>query len=583
MKKSFHVFLTTWWIISFFLLGSLAYGAAAKAPAAKAPAAKGPAAKAPQYGGTLTFHRVINPIAWDINEWTWKHGNDTGFYMEHLIMGDLQKGPRGSKVFEFHNAGWIPPAVSRGELLESWEVKKKEMQIILHLRKGVMWQERPGIMKARELVADDVIYSLNRLKTSKKAIPLYLDFVGKMEALDKYTVIIHMAEWCADWPYRFGWGYYDAIQASEQEKAPGGPNKWENATGTGPFMIAEYKDGHSQVYTKNPNYWDSDVIGGKKYKLPFVDKLNIPLIKDEQTALSSFRTGKLDMYLAMNWKHVAEFKKNLPQLKWQRTLGTGNFTMAMRMDQKPFNDIRVRRAMNLAINRKEIIDSFYGGNAELHTYPFPPSFKEVYTPLDKLPPAARELFTYNPEKAKKLLAEAGYPNGFSVKAQISNATQEGMDIGALVVAYLAKIGVKLELEPLDYGLYLTRMLKKNHSEGYFFANDHGGPYSGIRKNFMTGQTWNPHLMADPYMDKSWQEAVEDPKLTDKQSMEVMKKLAVYAIEQAPCIILPTSYFYSAWWPWVQNYYGELFVGAQRGAPIMARVWIDQEMKKKMGF
>ena len=145
------------------------------------------------------------------------------------------------------------------------------------------------------------------------------------------------------------------------------------------------------------------------------------------------------------------------------------------MDQKPFNDIRVRRAMNLAVNKKEIIDSFFGGNAELHTYPFPPSFKDVYTPLEKLPPSARELYTYNPEKAKKLLAEAGYPNGFTFKAQISNASQTSMDLAAMVVAYLAKIGVNLELEPMDYPSYLSRMTKKNHSEGYFFSNDHGGP------------------------------------------------------------------------------------------------------------
>ena len=59
----------------------------------------------------------------------------------------------------------------------------------------------------------------------------------------------------------------------------------------------------------------------------------------------------------------------------------------------------------------------------MHTYPFPPSFKDVYTPLDKLPPSARELYTYNPEKAKKLLAEAGYPNGFTFKAQIANNSQ----------------------------------------------------------------------------------------------------------------------------------------------------------------
>ncbi len=572
MKRSFHVFLMILSAISVLFIGSLTYGAATKAAAARQP----------QYGGNLTLYRAINPIAWDIREWTWKYSNDTGFYAEHLMMGDLQKGPRGTNQFEFQTEAWIPTQFARGELLEKWEVKKNPMQIILYLRKGIMWQEKPGVMKARELVADDVVYSLNRLKTSPKAIPLYLDFLGKMETPNKYTVVINMAEWCMDWPYRMGWGYYDGIQAPEQEKAPGGPNKWENVTGTGPFMLTEYKDGHSQTYIKNPKYWDSETIGGKKYNLPFVDKVYLSIIKDEQTALSSFRSGKLDMFLGVNWKYVDELKRSLPQLKWQRVLTWTNFSLALRMDKKPFNDIRVRRALNLAVNKKEIIDSFFGGDAEMHTYPFPPSFKEVYTPLDKLPPSARELYTFNPEKAKKLLAEAGYPNGFTFKAQVSNASQVQLDLASMVVAYLAKVGVTLVLEPMDYPSYLTMMLKKTHSEGYFLSTGHTNPAAGIRKNFLTGQTWNPHMMADPYLDKTWQEAIENPKLTEKQAMEILKRLGVYALEQAPAVIIPTSYNYYAWWPWVQNYYGESNIGAQRFGPITARIWIDQEMKKKMG-
>jgi peptide/nickel transport system substrate-binding protein len=560
-------------IILFLLLGSFSYGAATKATAAKAP----------QYGGTLTFHRTINPIAWDTREWTWKYSNDSGFYAEHLMMGDLQKGPRGANQFEFQTEAWNPTQFVRGELLEKWEVKKNPMQIILHLRKGIMWQEKPGVMKARELVADDVVYSLGRLKNSPKAIPLYLDFLGKMETPDKYTVVISMTEWCMDWPYRMGWGYYDGIQAPEQEKAPGGPNRWENVTGTGPFMLTEYKDGHSQTYTKNPRFWDSETIGGKKYKLPLVDKVYLPIIKDEQTALSSFRSGKLDMFLGVNWKYVDELKKSLPQLKWQRVLTQNNFSLALRMDKKPFNDIRVRQALNLAVNKKEIIDSFFGGNAEMHTYPFPPSFREVYTPLEKLSPAAREIYSYNPEKAKKLLTEAGYANGFTFKAQVSNANQVQLDLAAMVVAYLAKIGVTLVLEPMDYPSYLSMMLKKTHSEGYFLSTGHTNPAAGIRKNFLTGQTWNPHMMADAYMDKTWQDAIENPKLTEKQAMETLKKLGVYALEQVPAVIIPTSYNYFAWWPWVQNFYGESNVGAQRIGPVTARVWIDQEMKKKMGY
>ena len=169
-------------VLSLLLLGSFAYGATAK----------GASVKQPQYGGTLTIVTDMNPISWDIDDWIWKHANDTGFYMEHLLMGDLQKGPRGTNQYAFQDGGWIPPEVLRGQLLQSWEVKKNPLQLIFHLRKGVMWQEKPGVMKARELVADDVVYSINRLKNSPKAIPLYMDFVGKMETPDKYTLVINM-------------------------------------------------------------------------------------------------------------------------------------------------------------------------------------------------------------------------------------------------------------------------------------------------------------------------------------------------------------------------------------------------------
>ena len=562
---------------SFFVLLTLLFGTFH--PEARA-------AEKVQYGGTLTYFDLsptVNPISWDIYNWVWKQPNDAGFYMEHLIMGDLQKGPRGTRQYDFHSRDWIPHDIQRGQLLQNWEVKKNPLQIILHLRKGIMWQDKPGVMKARELTSDDVVYSFNRIKNSPKAIPLWLDFIDTMETPDKYTLVINMKNWCADWDYRLGWGSYSSIQAPEQEKAPGGANKWENACGTGPYMITEYKDGHSQTYTKNPNYWDWELINGKKYKLPFTDKIVMQIMKDTATRIASFRTGKIDLMMSIDWKDAMDLKKSNPQLRWSRYLYLGNFTLALRLDQKPFNDIRVRRAMNLAVNKKEIINSFYGGNAELHTYPFPPNYKDVYTPVDKLPPSARELFTYNPEKAKKLLAEAGYPNGFAFKAQISNGSQNQMDLAAMVVAYLAKIGVTLELEPMDYPSWLARMTKKNHTEGIFFDNSFGAPFTGIRKDFLTGQTWNPSMMSDPVIDNGWTDAVENKTYTDKQGIEIMKKLAVYGLDQAPCIILPTPYVYAAWWPWVKNYYGELCVSSHQTAPVLARIWIDQELKKKMGY
>jgi peptide/nickel transport system substrate-binding protein len=571
MKKSFLGFLMGWLMILVFV--PCIYAAASKT-------------ETPQYGGTLTIFEMYpatDPMTWDNADWIWRYGYDTCFYIEHLLVGDLQKGPRGTKQFEFNEMSWFPPQVVRGELAQKWEIKKNPPQIIFHLRKGVMWQEKPGVMKAREFIADDVVYSMERLKNSRRAVPEHIEFIDHWEVVDKYTLVMHMKQWCADWQFRMGWGANAGIQAPEQEKAPGGPNRWENACGTGPYMLTEYKDGHSQTYTKNPKYWDSEVIGGRKYQLPFTDKAVIMLVKDEATQIASLRTGKVDLMINMNWKYADELKKNIPQLHWKRCLEGINQSVALRLDKKPFNDIRVRRALNMAINRPEIIKFFYGGNAEMHTYPVPPTFGEIYTPLAKLSPSARELFAYNPEKAKKLLAEAGYPNGFSFKAQIQNNSQTTLDLAALVVGYLAKIGVKMELEPMDYASWLSVMTKKTHPAALFFRNGHGATFDAIRKNLVTGQVWNPSMMSDPYLDKTLKETTENPNLTEKQSNEVLKKLVVYAINQVPVIMLPQPYVYVAWWPWVKNYYGERRAGQQFSGPIHARIWIDQEMKKKMGY
>ena len=134
--------------------------------------------------------------------------------------------------------------------------------------------------------------------------------------------------------------------------------------------------------------------------------------------------------------------------------------MVLRTDQKPFDDIRVRRALNMAVNKDEIIKSFYNGNAELFAYPMHPAYEGYYEPLSAMPDSVKELFTYNPEKAKKLLAEAGYPNGFTFKVQASAANPGHLDLLPMVAAYLEQVGVKIEIQPMEYAAFLSVMSNK---------------------------------------------------------------------------------------------------------------------------
>ena len=344
----------------------------------------------------------------------------------------------------------------------------------MKVRKGVMFPEKPGVMKKRELTAEDIVFTYNRLNTSPKKLLAYFDHVDQVEAADSHTVVFYMKHYFAEWDYRFGWGYYSAIHP--KEVADAGANNWKNVNGTGPYMLTDFISGNSNIYIKNPDYWDKEKIGGTEYKLPFVDKITYRTIKDEATFITALRTGKLDMLEAIRWQNVDSLKKSAPQLQWNRWLNQSGTFMAMRIDvDGPFKDIRVRRALNYAVNKDEIVKAYYNGNAELFAYPQHPDYVGYFEPLDKQPASVQELFKYDPAKAKKLLAEAGFPKGFTTKVQVCSCNPDHMDLLPLVAGYLEQVGVKLEIQPLEYGAFLSAMTSRTHTPAYFMNNGHTNP------------------------------------------------------------------------------------------------------------
>ena len=536
----------------------------------------------PQYGGTLevgTMFATLSALSWDPHDWNWKLNHDTGQFYEQLVAADLDKSKRKGGKHPFVADAYLATEAQRGELAEKWELVENPLSVVFTLRKGIMFPEKPGVMQSRELTADDVVFSFNRLRSSPKNIATYYDFLGDVVAKDKYTVVFNLKEYNAEWDYRIAWGFYTVIMPKEVVDA--GPNNWKNVNGTGPFMLTDFVSGNSNTYTKNPNYWDKEKIGGQEYKIPFADKLIYRTIKDEATQHAAIRTAKLDLLESINPRYVPELKKSAPHLQWSRRLSIlGNF-VALRTDTKPFDDVRVRRALNMAINKKEMIDASFSGEAEMHAYPMYPDWPGYFNSLEKMPASVKELYEYNPKKAKELLKEAGYPNGFTFKLQFCSCSPTHTDMAPLLAAYLEQIGVKAELQPTEYGAFLSAMTTRKHAPGYLMSSSHTNPTTSIRKSFVSGQTWNPSMYSDPKFDAKMDAVYKERDETKRQQM--LREMTVEIMDKAPYIWLPTPYVYAAWWPWVKNYGGEMSAGSIRPGPIYARIWIDQELKKKLGY
>ncbi len=322
-------------------------------------------------------------------------------------------------------------------------------------------------------------------------------------------------------------------------------------------------------------------MGGKPYPIPFVDRVIFRTIKDAATQQTALRTAKIDILEVVPWLAVDYLKATTPELQWARYLSSVGQFLALRVDREPFDDVRVRRALNMAIDKREIVEHFYGGNAELFAYPMHPDFAGYFEPLEAMPSSVQELFTYDPVKARQLLAEAGYPDGFRFEVQVSATDADHVDMMPLIAGYLAKVGVTVEIKALEYAAFLSAMTSKTHAPGYLMRSGIVNPTTSLKKSFATGQTWNPSMWSDPQFDRRIDDALRERDEPERQRK--LKELTVEMLDAAPYVWLPTPYNYIAWWPWVKNYGGELRAGAVRPAPIYARIWIDRELKKKLGF
>jgi peptide/nickel transport system substrate-binding protein len=314
----------------------------------------------------------------------------------------------------------------------------------------VKFHNKPPV-NGREVKAQDVKYSLERFAT-KSGFRARFDDVDRIEVVDDSTVKIVTKHPFAPLLTLLATPSHNVILPKEAAEQYGDFNKAEAAIGTGPFILERYERGVKLMFKRNPDYY----IQG----LPYVDGIEWQVTPEIAARVSLLRTGKIEFAGVaglLAGEEAIPLQRTNPELKYLKyqNLGWGKFYM--RADQPPFNDIRVRRALSLAINRQAWIEALDFGEGCFVTGPIPCALTEWRLDPKEIDPAkAKYLVGFDREEAKRLLAEAGYPNGFTTPMYHHPGYPTPWPSRyELAVDELSKVGIKVELKPQEYGDYIS--------------------------------------------------------------------------------------------------------------------------------
>jgi peptide/nickel transport system substrate-binding protein len=293
----------------------------------------------------------------------------------------------------------------------------------------------------------------------------------------------------------------------------------------------------------------------------------IPIIADEATRVAAMRTGKIDMYQLAPQRLLSQFQSMDDDLQIVNVMRGGSTGLHMRMDQGPTADLQVRRALSMAIDRQALIDAFSEGVAMTFFHPLMPADgPDLYTELEDTPLELQEVYEYNPEKAKELLAAAGYPSGFKTTITIAS---EGLsvDYNSMVAEMWAAVGVEAELIPLEYATRLARGFDREYDN---ITTGHGARPQ-VFNDSTRDHPWNMSVLDDDYYEEQWQLARTETDTATRNA--ILKDLFVYLKMLVPWIDYPSGAEFSAWWPRVQNYNGEVSFGFHKYT-YFAYIWLD---------
>lgn len=404
------------------------------------------------------------------------------------------------------------------------------------LKPGIRFQNRPPA-NGREMVASDAVASFQRFR-NVPFMKVHSDKIDSVTATGKYTFQIKAkfpwgglaAEMLA---FQYGvWVEPAEITGADWDWSADPPKAW---LGSGPFILKRWIPAVKWTFERNPNYW----VPGK----PYLDAVEYPVMPDASVHMAALRSGQLSVVRDLAEPMIDELQKRFVGFQVIRcpggsTSGAGGFWM--NNSGPPFNDVRVRRAVAMAIDRQSIIDTLYSRKAAYVTTAGP-SMQYAMT-LQDFPAEARQFLEYHPDRARQLLAEAGYANGFDTTINFTGryAAPAAMVAEALV-DMLKAVGIRAKLNMMEYTRFLDVVIASKYPVGDMAISpvDATTPEGALSLASFYSKTpggRNRSLVNEPEYDKLFERFIS---VTDEKERQTLaRQLQTMAADKAYRLLLP---------------------------------------------
>ncbi|MGF6649030.1 ABC transporter substrate-binding protein [Paraburkholderia sp. GAS82] len=420
-----------------------------------------PAASLPDK--TLVFCSEGSPAGFDTAQYTTSVEFTAGSYTVY------------NRLVEFVQGGTdIEPG-----LAEKWDVSADGLQYTFHLRHGVKFQTTSFFKPTREFNADDVVFTFQRMldpdqpfhKAYPVPFPYFSDLglaknVEKIEALDPYTVRFTLKTVDAPFLQQIAMPFASILSAEYTDqllKAGKASDINLFPVGTGPFIFRSYTKDDTIRFDGNPDYWKPGIVK--------VSKLIFAITVDPAVRLQKLKRGECQVMAYPRPADIPAVKAD-SSLAMPSEVGFNLGILGYNTTKKPLDDVQVRRALDMSINKKAIIESVYQGAGQIATNPMPPTQWGYNKSLKDAP--------YDVDKAKALLKQAGYPDGFDLTLW-AMPVQRPYNPNARLMAEMlqsdwAKIGVKVNIVTFEWGEYIRRAHAGEHQAILIgWTGDYGDP------------------------------------------------------------------------------------------------------------